>query len=80
MTCGKFVAYPRESDAVQTFVPPIVFGNAETRDSNGVIAHLRDLLFEGHATDEVADPLINWERGVHKFEGLRVRSLLRTCV
>ncbi len=70
----------RESDAVQTFVPPIVFGNAESRDGRGVIAHLRDLLFESHATDEVADSLIDRECSVHEFEGLSVRLLLRICL
>ena len=53
-----------KSDAVQTFVPPIVFGNAEARDSRGVIAHLRDFFLKSHAADEVVDSLIDrGERG-----------------
>ena len=58
----------RKSDAVQTFVPPIVFGNAEARDSRGVIAHLRDLLLESHAADEVVDSLIDRESGIHEWK------------
>ena len=50
-----------EGDAVQTLVPPVVFGNAEPRDGGRVVAHLRDLFLERHATDEVVDALIDRE-------------------
>ena len=48
-------------DPVQRFVPPVVLGDAQPLDRGGHILHLRDLLLERHAADEVADPHLEWE-------------------
>jgi hypothetical protein len=66
----------RKSDAVQTFVPPIVFRYAEARNSGGVIAHLRDFFFQSHATNEVVNSLIDWESWIHELERLGAGWLL----
>jgi len=52
------------SDAVETFVPPVIRRNVETRDGGGDVLHLRDFFFEGEAGDQVVDALIDGERGV----------------
>jgi len=52
------------SDAVKTFVPPVIGGNVEARDGGGDVLHLRDFFFEGEAGDEIVNALIDGERGV----------------
>ena len=42
--------------AVQRLVPPFVLWHAEPRDRRGIVAQLRDLLFERHACDEIGGP------------------------
>src|SRR5256884_8034721 len=44
---------PRARDAVQALVPPVVLGNPEALDGGRPIHHLRHLLLERHAADEI---------------------------
>ena len=52
------------SDAVETFVPPVIGGNVQARDGGGNVLHLRDFFFEGETRDEIVNALIDGERGV----------------
>jgi hypothetical protein len=52
---------------VEGFVPVIVGGDAQPGDSGGIVAHLGDLLFQGHAGDKVLDAFIEWEGRVEVF-------------
>ena len=61
---GKIGGIASEGDAVQAFIPPVVFGDAEAPDGGGVIAHLLDFFFEGHLGDEGVDALVGGEGGV----------------
>jgi hypothetical protein len=65
-----------EGDAMQTLVPPIVPGDTQSGDGDGVIAHLRRLLFEGHASDKVIDSLIDRECRIHERKNLGCWLLL----
>ena len=56
--------------AVQTLVPPIVFGNPEARDCRGMVPHLLDLFFEGHAADQVVHALVRRQSGIHKRKSI----------
>ena len=51
-------------DTVESFVPPVVRGDLQTRDGGSDVLHLGDFLLEGHARDEVVDPLLDGIRGV----------------
>ncbi len=42
--------------AVQAFIPPVVFRDAEPRDGGGAVLHLRDLFLKGHLTDQLFGP------------------------
>ena len=53
-----------EGDAVQTLIPPVVFGHAQARDGGGVVAHLLHFFVQRHLRDEGVDALIDGERGV----------------
>ena len=61
---GKVGGVSGEGDAVQAFIPPVVFGDAETRDGRGVVAHLLNLFFEGHLRNKSVDALIDGKGGV----------------
>lgn len=52
---GKYRGNSVASDAVEGFVPIIVFGDAEARDGRSVIAELLDFFGERHPADEVFD-------------------------
>jgi len=47
-------------DAMETFVPPVVFRNAEAGNRICGVTELGDLLLERHFRDEVVDPFIEW--------------------
>src|ERR1700751_4015884 len=51
------------SDAVETFVPPVIGGNVEARDGGGDVRHLRDFCVEGETRDEIVNPLSEGESG-----------------
>ncbi len=44
--------------AVQPFVPPVVLGNPEAGDGRGMVPHLLDFFFQGHAADQVVYALV----------------------
>jgi len=46
-------------DAVESFVPPVVHGNLQTRDGGSDVLHLGDFFLEGHARDEIVDALLD---------------------
>lgn len=52
---------------METLIPPVVFGDAESRDGRGVIAHLLDFLFEGHLRDQGVDALIDRKGSVEPW-------------
>jgi hypothetical protein len=40
---------------VQTFIPPVVFGDVQTWNSWGFVLHLRDLFAESHTANQIID-------------------------
>ena len=66
-----------EGDAVQALVPPVILGHAQARDGRSVVAHLRDLFLQGHATDKIVDTLCRRNCGIHVWQRLRASLLLR---
>ena len=52
------------SNAVETFVPPVIFRNVEPRNRGGGMAELRSLFFESHARDEIVDALFDGHFGI----------------
>ncbi len=54
----------RAADAVQALVPPVVLGHAEPLDGRRRVHHLRDLLGQRHARDEVVHALCDGQVGV----------------
>ena len=44
-------------DSVERFAPPVIFRDIKAGNGDGVILHLRDFFFEGHAGDKVIDTL-----------------------
>src|SRR5207247_3751393 len=58
---GEDGGIPRAGDAVQTFVPPVVCGNAETRNGGGDILHLRGFFLESHAGDKIVHAFVERE-------------------
>ena len=50
--------------AVQSFVPPVVFGNAEAQHGVSSVANLRNLFFKRHARDEIVDALFKRQAGI----------------
>ena len=61
---GEIGGVSGEGDAVEAFVPPVIFGDAEAGDGGGVVAHLLDLFFKRHLGDEGVDALVDGEGGV----------------
>ena len=59
---------PRPRDAVERLVPPVVGRDAEPRDRGCDVDHLRDLLFERHAPDEIRDARLERKRLVLERE------------
>ena len=50
--------YVEARDAMQRFIPPFVSRHAEARNRGCIVAELRDLLFEGHARDEIGSAIL----------------------
>src|SRR5438270_12825044 len=61
---GENRGIPRPGDAVKAFVPPVVRRNAKTVNGRSDVEHLRDLLVEGHAANQIIDSLFNGQAGV----------------
>ena len=51
-------------DAVQAFIPPVVFGDVKPGNGRGFILHLRNLLVQSHAVDQVVHALRHGKIGV----------------
>ena len=64
MACGKDGGVAGTSDAVESFIPPIVGGDLEARDGGGDVLHLGDFFFDGEAGDKIGDALVDGERGI----------------
>jgi len=55
---GKDGCIPRPRHAVQALVPPVVRRNAEAGNCWRHVLHLRDLLFQGHARNQIVHALL----------------------
>ena len=52
------------SDAMESFIPPVVSGYLQARDGGGDVLQLGDFFFEGKAGNEVVDAGVDGEGGI----------------
>ena len=61
---GEFCGAVRD-DAMQSFAPPVISWNVETRNRPGLINQLRSFFLKCHPMDEIRSALLRRELGIH---------------
>ena len=65
-SCGS-----RAGDAVQSFAPPVVFGNLQPRNGARLVDQLRRLFFQRHPGNQVIHTDVDWLRRIEVQRGRR---------
>ena len=71
---GKHCGFTSRGDAVQPFIPPIIFPHAQARDRGRVIDQVRGFFLERHAADQIGGARFGAERDIAIGRWRRLRE------